>query len=223
MMWTQFEQTSQKFAFSAFRQESTKEEHIKNPIATITMENGAEIVVELMPELAPNTVNSFIYLAGHGAFDNYKIARVEPGFVVDVSTNAYDREICRYLIENEAGKIDAGKRLSPELGVIGMGGYENGISGGEFFFPLEHAPRLDGNYPMFGKIIKGVEEIARIGSGPVEEFAFNTSAKPLHKPVNKEVIASVKVDTNGLHYPEPVRLDTELPAHWLMEDYSKKI
>ena len=196
---------------------------MKNPIATITMENGAEVVIELIPELAPNTVNSFIYLASRGAFDNYKIARVEPGFVVDVSTNAYDREICRYLIENEAAKIGADKRLAADLGVIAMGGYENGIAGGEFFFPLQPVPRLDGNYPMFGKIIKGVEEIARIGKGPVEEFAFNLSPKPMHKPVNKEVILTVKVETFGETYPDPVRLDTNLPSHWLMEDYSKKI
>ncbi|MCL2602548.1 MAG: peptidylprolyl isomerase, partial [Treponema sp.] len=97
---------------------------MKNPIATITMENNAEIVVELIPELAPNTVNSFIYLASCGAFDNYPIARVEPGFVVDVSTNAFGREVCRYLIENEAAKVSADKRLAPKrllpkLGVIG--------------------------------------------------------------------------------------------------------
>ena len=198
---------------------------MKNPIATITMENGTEIVVELIPELAPNTVNSFIYLANRGAFDNYKIARLEPGFVVDVSTNAFDREDCRYLIENEAGKIPAEKRLPPELGVVGMGGYEKGIAGGEFFFPLEHVPRLDGSYPMFGKIIKGVEEIIRIGKGPVVEFALDyyNSGKLMHKPVNREVIVSVKVETHGISYPEPVRLDTELPPHWFMEDYSKKI
>ena len=186
------------------------------------MENGKQIVIELIPHLAPNTVNSFIYLAGRGVFDNYPIARVEPGFVVDVSTNAYDREDCRYLIENEAGKIPAEQRLPAELGVIGIGGYDSGIAGGEFFFPLEHVPRLDGNYPMFGKIIKGVEEIVRIGRGPVTEFAFNVG-KTLHKPVNREVIASVTVETHGIIYPDPVRLDAELPPHWLMEDYSKKI
>ena len=198
------------------------EVRMKNPITTITMENGAEIVIELIPELAPNTVNSFIYLATRGAFDNYAIARVEPGFVVDVSTNAFDREICRYLIENEAGKIEAQKRLAAELGVIGMGGYENGIAGGEFFFPLAHVPRLDGSYPMFGKIIKGVEEIVRIGKGPVEEFAYY-HGKLKYKPLNKELIATVKVETHGVTYPEPARLDTALPSHWLMEDYSQRI
>jgi len=196
---------------------------MQNPIAVITMENGAEIVVELIPELAPNTVNSFIYLALLGAFDNYKIARVEPGFVVDVSTNAYNREVCRYLIENEAGKISAEKRLTPELGVIGMGGYDNGIAGGEFFFPLAHVPRLDGNYPMFGKVLKGIQEIARIGSGPVKEFAYNFPGMLMHKPVNREVILSVKIETYGVTYPEPVRSNAALPEHWLMEDYGKRI
>jgi len=195
---------------------------MKNPLTIITMENGAEIVVELMPELAPNTVNSYIYLARRGAFDNYKIARVEPGFVVDISTNAYDREICRYLIENEADKIDAKKRLTPELGVIGMGGYNNGIAGGEFFFPLDHVPRLDGNYPMFGKVIKGVEEIRRIGESPVEPFRYYYG-KPKNKPLNREIILKVIVETYGVNYPEPVRLDTELPPHWLMEDYNDRI
>jgi peptidyl-prolyl cis-trans isomerase B (cyclophilin B) len=196
---------------------------MKNPTAIITMENGTVIIIELMPHLAPNTVNSFIYLAARGTFDHYQIARVEPGFVVDVSTNAYDREVCRYLIENEADKVPAEKRLVPELGVVGMGGYENGISGGEFFFPLAQVSRLDGKYPMFGKLIEGVEEIARIGNGAVREFAYNFPDMVMHKPINKEIISTVKVETYGVIYPEPTRLKTTLPKHWLMEDYGKKI
>ena len=37
-----------------------------NPIATIAMENGKQIKVELYPEIAPNTVNNFISLANKG-------------------------------------------------------------------------------------------------------------------------------------------------------------
>ena len=36
-----------------------------NPKATLHMANGADIVIELLPEAAPNTVNSFIYAASH--------------------------------------------------------------------------------------------------------------------------------------------------------------
>jgi peptidyl-prolyl cis-trans isomerase B (cyclophilin B) len=190
---------------------------MKNPVATMTMKNGSTIVIELMPELAPNTVNSFINLAQKGAFDNHRIMRVEPNFVVDVSTNAFNREDCRYLIENEARKLEAGKRLPPDLGVIGMGGYDGNIAGGEFFFPLTHVERLDGNYPFFGKILEGTEEVRRIGRGPVEKFInkHNPEMK-LHRPLNDEVIDTVNIETHGMSYPEPARLEgVELPKHWL--------
>ena len=32
-----------------------------HPTATLHMANGSKIVIELLPEAAPNTVNSFIY------------------------------------------------------------------------------------------------------------------------------------------------------------------
>ncbi|MCL2602194.1 MAG: peptidylprolyl isomerase, partial [Treponema sp.] len=122
-----------------------------------------------------------------------------------------------------APKRLAPKRLVPKLGVIGMGGYDNNIAGGEFFFPLDYVPRLDGNYPMFGKVLAGVQEIVRIGSGPVKAFAYSTSDKQLHKPVNRDVIVSVNVETFGETYPPPVRLNAALPEHWLMNDYSERI
>ena len=196
---------------------------VKNPIATIKMRGGAAIVVELMPHLAPNTVNSFIHLAGQGAFDSYKIARVEPGFVVDVSTNAFGRAVCRYLIANEAPLAPAEARMEATLGTMCMGGYLNGIAGGEFFFPLAHHPRLDGHYPCFGRVIEGVEEIERLGTVPVEDFKYIHS-KPMHKPLEPQVIECVTVETFGETYPEPQRLEgAVLPPHWLMEDYAQRV
>ena len=39
---------------------------MKNPVVTITMENGGVMKVELYPDNAPNTVNNFLSLAGKG-------------------------------------------------------------------------------------------------------------------------------------------------------------
>lgn len=50
-----------------------------DPIAVMTMENGAEIVIELLPAHAPNTVASFIHLAKLGVFDVHAIERIVPG------------------------------------------------------------------------------------------------------------------------------------------------
>jgi len=195
-----------------------------NPIATIQMKNGSKIVVELRPDLAPNTVNSFIYLARKGIYDGYKIARVEPGYVVDVTTNACNKEVARYLIANEAEYVKESLRLRPDLGIIAMGGYGGNIAGGEFYFPLAFNQKLC-NYPRFGQVLEGSEEIVRIGQGPVEAFAFQLSPNfSPHKPVHPEIIECVTVETFGVEYPEPVRLEgVACPAHWSMEEYDSLI
>lgn len=44
-----------------------------HPAATLHMANGSKIVIELLPEAAPNTVNSFIYAASRGFMDHHAI------------------------------------------------------------------------------------------------------------------------------------------------------
>jgi len=72
-----------------------------NPIATIYMANGKNIVIELLPAHAPNTVASFIYAAKNGFLDNHAIERIVPGNWIDMSYSAFDHDECKYLIPNE--------------------------------------------------------------------------------------------------------------------------
>ena len=44
-------------------QETEKGKDDKNPVATIEMEDGSKIKIELYPDAAPNTVRNFISLA----------------------------------------------------------------------------------------------------------------------------------------------------------------
>ena len=55
---------------------------VKNPIVTITMENGAVMKGELYPDKAPNTVNNFIALANSGYYDKLIFHRCIPGFMI---------------------------------------------------------------------------------------------------------------------------------------------
>ena len=48
----------------------------------ITMANGDEIVVELMPSVAPVTVNNFQKLVGEGFYDGLIFHRVISGFMI---------------------------------------------------------------------------------------------------------------------------------------------
>lgn len=55
-------------AFTAFLFPDNKSKD-QNPIATIVLEDESEIVIELYPEKAPNTVNNSIYLAKNGFYN----------------------------------------------------------------------------------------------------------------------------------------------------------
>ncbi len=185
-----------------------------HPIATITMANGAKIVIELFPEEAPNTVNSFIYLAKQNVFDNYAIQRVVPGWVLDVSYTAFGKEVAKYLIENESRSQGFPNHITVEPGVIAMGGYApDEIAGGEFYFPYT-SERLDGNYPAFGRVISGWEEVERIEKVPLSPVPTEQDLE-INEPITPEVIESVVVETFGVHYPEPIRYtDREIPPNW---------
>ena len=101
-----------------------------NPIATLHVANGMNIVIELLPESAPNTVNSFIYTASRGYLDHHAIERIVPGNWVDVSYTAFGKKECRYLIPNEFELNPDVVPLDSHPGAVCMGGYgEAGLAG----------------------------------------------------------------------------------------------
>jgi len=54
----------------------------QKPVATIEMENGGLIKIELDPDNAPNTVCNFIELAEKGFYEGLIFHRVIPGFMI---------------------------------------------------------------------------------------------------------------------------------------------
>lgn len=54
----------------------------QNPIVTVTMKNGDVIKAELYPEIAPNSVNNFIYLIQKKFYDGLIFHRVIKGFMI---------------------------------------------------------------------------------------------------------------------------------------------
>ncbi len=184
----------------------------KNPVATMHMASGADIVIELLPEAAPNTVASFIHLAKLGVYDGHAIERICPGRWIDASYSAFHRDEAKYLIPRESELHPEIEPLDSHPGCICMGGYEAGLAGGEFFFPVKDCPNHKGIYPVFGHVVSGMDEIYRlehvatkpVGSGRIE----------INEPLEPEIIEKVTVETFGVDYPEPVKLDAPLPDCW---------
>ena len=189
----------------------------QNPIATITMESGIKIIIELIPKEAPNTVRSFINLANGGNFDKHAIERIVPGYVVDASYRAFSKEVCKYLMKNESRNHGFPNHIKVEPGVIAMGGYgEDGIAGGEFFFPLQYHEKLDGNYPAFGIIREGLEEILRWETVALKPVPYPENPDiQINEPEQPIVIASIRVETFGIDYPSPEKLPMKnRPPSW---------
>ena len=56
---------------------------VKNPVATMEVENFGTIRMELYPELAPQTVANFVTLANRGFYNGLTFHRIVKDFMID--------------------------------------------------------------------------------------------------------------------------------------------
>ena len=170
---------------------------MQNPVATIEMENGKKIKVELYPDKAPNTVNNFISLANSGFYDGVIFHRVISGFMIQggdpagVGTGGPGYTIKGEFALNGFKNNDI-KHLR---GVISMArAMHPNSAGSQFFIMHENAAHLDGQYAAFGKVIEGIEVVDEIASAKTD---WND------KPKTPQTMKKVSVETFGVNYPAP--------------------
>lgn len=171
----------------------------KNPIVTITMENGDEIKVELYPDIAPNTVKNFISLVNKKFYDGLIFHRVIRGFMIQGGCpQGIGIGGPGYSIPGEFSSNGFANDLAHTEGVISMARSQMPDSAGsQFFIMHKTSPHLDGMYAAFGKVVEGMEVVNAIA-----ETATDYSDKPLEPQVMK----TVTVDLFGAEYGEPEKL-----------------
>ncbi len=171
----------------------------KNPVVTITMENGGVIRLELYPDSAPISVNNFISLINKNFYDGLIFHRVIKGFMIQGGCpEGSGMGGPGYSIKGEFTQNGVPNSLKHTQGVLSMArsGHPDS-AGSQFFIMHKNAPHLDGSYAAFGKVIEGMDIVDRIA-----ETATDYSDKPLENQVMK----TVTVDTFGVDYPEPEKL-----------------
>jgi len=172
---------------------------MSNPVITIEMENGKKIVAELYPEIAPETVNNFVYLAGQGFYDGLIFQRVIPGFMIQggdpdgVGTGGPG-----YCIKGEFLMNGVKNELSHKRGVLSMARANHPNSAGSQFFIMHQDGKfLNNQYAAFGKVTEGMDVVDEIA-------AVKTDAND--KPKEDIRMKTVTVETFGVTYPEPKKL-----------------
>ncbi|WP_018461092.1 peptidylprolyl isomerase [Thermus oshimai] len=119
-----------------------------------------EVLLDLLEKEAPNTVNSFVFLALHRYFDGVVWHRVIPGFVAQTGDpTGTGRGGPGYTFGLE---IVPGLGFDRE-GVVGMARTQDPNSNGsQFFITLGPAPHLTGAYTVFGRVVEGMEVVKRL-------------------------------------------------------------
>ena len=169
---------------------------MKNPIVTITMENGGVMKAELYPEVAPNTVKNFIDLINRGFYDGLIFHRVIPGFMIQGGCpEGNGMGGPGYGIKGEFNRNGFKNDLKHTKGVLSMArAMHPDSAGSQFFIMVENAPHLDGQYAAFGNVIQCMEGADKIG---MTKIYYND------RPYEDQVIKSMTVDTFGETYGEP--------------------
>ncbi|MDE7076077.1 MAG: peptidylprolyl isomerase [Clostridia bacterium] len=172
---------------------------MSNPVATITMENGNTIKLELYPDKAPNTVNNFIALANSGFYDGLIFHRVIKGFMIQggdpagIGTGGPGYNIKGEFALNGFKQND----IKHERGVISMArAYHPDSAGSQFFIMHANSSHLDGQYAAFGKVTEGIDTVDEIASVATDRN---------DKPRADKTMKSVRVETFGVEYPAPVK------------------
>lgn len=178
----------------------------ENPVVTLEMESGEKMEIELYPDVAPITVTNFVNLASSGFYDGLTFHRIIQGFMVqggDPDGNGTGGP--GYAIKGEFENNGYTNMLTHKKGIISMArSQSNDSAGSQFFIMLGEAPNLDGGYAAFGKVINGLEALEELGN---TEVGINDMGSEMSKPVEKQVIKKMTVDTFGIDYGETKKIN----------------
>ncbi len=137
----------------------TAEENMNQVDAIIETRFG-NIELHLFSDVAPGHVVNFTKLAKEGFYDGTIFHRVIPGFMIqggDPNTKSEDKS--QYGMGGPGYSIDAEfNERSHKRGILSMARSQNPNSAGsQFFIVVTDAPFLDGQYTVFGEVIKGMD------------------------------------------------------------------
>lgn len=175
----------------------------ENPVVALYIEKYGSVVIELYPDIAPNTVNNFISLVKSGFYDNNSFHRLVPGFVLQGGDpDGTGTGGPGYSIKGEFENNGFENNLKHTEGVISMArSQDNDSAGSQFFICLDTASNLDGSYAAFGKVIDGMDNVKAIEKR--EAIADQTTGKLRENLVLKKAL----VDLGGKEYPEVEKVD----------------
>jgi peptidyl-prolyl cis-trans isomerase B (cyclophilin B) len=152
-------------------------EKMAQQCVTLETQVGA-IEIEMIPEVAPESVRNFLNLAASQALDTTTFSRIVKDFAIqggNLSTSdKWGLELAKRMAHKLPDELGLVKHVR---GIVSMARPEEANSASTHFFILvADGPHLDGKFSAFGRVTKGIEVADAINHAPVD------GEKPL-KPV----------------------------------------
>ena len=158
--------------------ENGGEKALDNRIAIFATSEGT-FTVELFEDKAPLTTKNFIDLAEKGFYDGLIFHRVIDGFMIQGGDpTGTGTGGPGYEIPDE---------FHPDLkhdgeGVLSMANAGPNTGGSQFFITLAATPWLNGHHAVFGKVVRGMDVVKKIG-----KVDCDSGDRPLVEVVIKKI------------------------------------
>ena len=142
-----------------------------NLVIEVAGTGRGEIVIDLLPDLAPQTVAQIVSLTQSGAYDGVVFHRVIDGFMAQTGDVKYGRQGLDLTMAGMGGSdlpdVAAEFTDTPfTRGMVGMARSSDPNSGNsQFFIMFDQAASLNGQYTVFGRVISGMDVVDKIKRG----------------------------------------------------------
>ncbi len=179
-------------------EETAAEPEEEGDLVAVISTNDGDIVVRLLPELAPNTVAQFVELARSGFYMRTTFHYVSPGFILGGDPFSKDND------PSNDGMGNAREWIAPEFhedhpverGAVGMmrKDSDTGSASCQFFIVLRRKAEWDGKYNIFGEVLEGIEVAETISKAPT----MRNNPKLTEHPAAKQIIRRIEIERRKL-------------------------
>jgi cyclophilin family peptidyl-prolyl cis-trans isomerase len=147
------------------------------PVIVLETVKGT-IEIETYPEEAPKTVARIVELVKKNFYNGQRFHRADPNFVIQIGDPA-TRDMTKQDMWGRGGSghpigvAEITKKRRNVQGAVGMGHSGSAKDAdSQFYITLRAAPELDGKYTVFGKVLKGMDVVAKIKKDDVLKRAY---------------------------------------------------
>lgn len=157
-----------------------KEVSESRPVVRLYTDLG-EIDIELRPDVAPKTCENFLKLVGEEFYDSLTFHRIIPGFMMQGGDpDGTGRGGPGYTVPAEISGL---KHIAGTVATARLGdgaNPEKASSGSQFYICFRPAPHLDGQYTIFGQVVRGMETVEKVEKVPMADPRMGTPKKPVY-------------------------------------------